>query len=140
MPIDESKRQALIRKIESAFRGVVLGDGIGIYEAWAIDRCASDAERRKAREKDVRDDWTRISDEELTELYSALSFGDSDGLRSALPAYLRYAVRNFDKSDAASVDTTIYALESGWGGTRRPEPLFERSASGNRGLPALHGD
>jgi hypothetical protein len=114
MPLDEPARAALSREIEVAFGGVSLGDGIGILEAWAIDRCLSDKERQSARSSDIRSDWTLVSDEMIDAHYSALSFMDREGLRFALPAYMRFAVRNFDKSQSLSVDAPIYSLGSGW--------------------------
>jgi len=113
MPLDEPARAALSREIEVAFGGISLGDGIGILEAWAIDRCVSEKERQRARSSDIRSDWTLVPDEMIETHYSALSFMDREGLRFALPAYMRFAVRNFDKSQSLSVDAPIYSLGSG---------------------------
>jgi hypothetical protein len=106
-------RDEIIREIESAFAGVTLGDGIGVFEAWAIDRNASDKELKKARERDCRNDWKEISESDLEEHYSALCFMDDDGVRFSLPAYMRFALRNYDKSQSLSVDAAIHALERG---------------------------
>lgn len=100
----------LVREIESSFKCVELGDGIGIFEAEAIDGCVSDIAREKERRKDQREHWESIPDEVIAQHYSVLSFMDQKGLRFHLPAYMRFAVRNFAISNSASVDAVIYAL------------------------------
>jgi len=105
-------REELIQKVEMAFSGVTLGEGIGILEAEAIDNCVSDKKRTKARNRDIRHDWTQIPDEIIDNYYSALSFMDNAGLRYCLPAYMRFALRFYDASASASVDMAIYALDN----------------------------
>lgn len=126
MPLDESARDALVRQIEIAFDGVSLGDGIGILEAWAIDRCVSDKDRQRARVSDYRADWTLIPDSVLEDHYSVLAFMDREGIRFALPAYMRFATRNFEKSQSLSVDAPIYSLGSGWAAPPGGPELFTR--------------
>ncbi|MEJ2395649.1 MAG: hypothetical protein P8Z77_12955 [Candidatus Thiodiazotropha sp.] len=104
----------LLLIIEIAFGRVTLCDGIGLYEAEAIDNYASDKERLKARKKD-RESWKRwdeIPTEVIETFYSALCFVDIKGMRFLLPAYMKFAVNNYKNSDSASVDSPIYALQS----------------------------
>lgn len=104
----------LLKIIEIAFDRVTLCEGIGIYEAEAIDNYASDKEILKARKKD-RESWKRwdeIPTEVIETFYSALCFVDIQGMRFLLPAYMKFAVENYNKSDSASVDSPIYALQS----------------------------
>ena len=83
----QSKEQ-LIEKIESAFLGVVLGDGVGLYEAQALDNYESDEVQKKQREKDEKLDWRVIPTIELQYCHSSLSFFDSKGMAFHLPAYI----------------------------------------------------
>lgn len=104
----------LLLIIEMAFGRVTLCDGIGLYEAEAIDNYASDKERLKARKKD-RESWKRwdeIPTEIIETFYSALCFVDIEGMRFLLPAYMKFAVNYFKNSDSASVDSPIHALQS----------------------------
>jgi hypothetical protein len=114
----------LVKEIESSFKRVALEDGIGILEAEAIDEYASDAVRERERRKDERDSWESISDEMISEHYSVLSFMDQKGLRFHLPAYMRFAVRNYASSNSASVDSVIYALCKDPQTVEKDLPLF----------------
>ena len=100
----------LIVAIERAFSGVRLANGIGLLEAEALDRCVSEKLRDKARAGDIRNDWTLLSDDVLSEHGSAMAFMDQAGLKFALPAYMRFAVRHWRTSDSACVDHVIYTL------------------------------
>jgi hypothetical protein len=104
----------LLKIIEIAFGGVTLCDGIGLYEAEAIDNYASDKRTLKARKKD-RESWKRwdeIPSEVIETFYSALCFVDIEGMRFLLPAYMKFAVENYKNSDSASINSPIYALQS----------------------------
>jgi Family of unknown function (DUF6714) len=74
--------------IRHAFAGVVLGDGIGLLEAQAIDDYADATARQTARSRDEMEDWSAISTDNLNQCYSSLSFFDADGMRFHLPAFL----------------------------------------------------
>ncbi len=74
--------------IDRAFRDVRLGDGIGLWEAQAIDDYAEAATRQRNRDRDEKDDWRRISIETLEACDSSLSFFDATGMRFHLPAFL----------------------------------------------------
>lgn len=104
------KREHLITLIEKAFENVSLNDGIGIFEAEAIDNYASEEVQKSEKAKDIRDDWTTIPDEVIDQYYSVLCFMDDDGLRFAMPAYMRFAVKYYDTSASASIDAIIYTL------------------------------
>ena len=103
-------KEYLIAQIEKAFEDVSLNDGVGIYEAEAIDNYALEEIRKTEREKDIRDDWTSITDDVIDQYYSVLSFMDDNGLKFAIPAYIRFAVRYFDTRASASIDAIIHVL------------------------------
>jgi hypothetical protein len=110
-------RLDVIAEIAAAFRDVALDEGIGILESEAIDSYLSDEKRRVARENDYREKWDDIPERVIAQYYSALCFMDARGLRFNLPAYMTFALRNYDKSGSASINATITAL------CREPEEL-----------------
>jgi hypothetical protein len=89
---ERSKRwheaQRVIQAIRTAFAGVALGSGVGLYQAQGLDDYASEAELERLRSKDEKEDWARISADALNECYSSLSFFDPEGMRFHIPAYL----------------------------------------------------
>lgn len=74
--------------IREAFRGVTLGEGIGLMEAQGIDDYADAATRAQYRAGDEKEDWAAISAEKLERCYSSLSFFDPQGMRFHLPPFL----------------------------------------------------
>ena len=65
-----------------------LGDGVGLHQAQGIDDYESAEVCAVYRECDEKDDWNRISVEDLNKCNSSLSFFDDEGMRFHLPAYL----------------------------------------------------
>lgn len=79
--------------IDAAFDGVVLGDGIGLWEAQALDDYDDEAIRAHYREKDEKEDWRKISYEDLNRCNSSPSFFDAAGFRFHLPAFMQAELR-----------------------------------------------
>jgi hypothetical protein len=100
----------VIERIERAFAGVRLGDGVSLREADVIDDYGTEADRTKARAQDEQIDWRRISEDLIGRYSWCLSFFDADGMRFHLPAYMRFALRHYKDSASASIDFAIYAL------------------------------
>jgi len=82
------KAKQLCRVIEDAFAGVTLGNGIGLQQAQGLDNYADPETCALYRANDEKDDWHRISTEELNRCYSSPCFFDAEGMRFHLPAYL----------------------------------------------------
>lgn len=82
------EKEKLSAKIKSAFADVTLGDGIGLFEAEAFDMCVDFSEPRKARQKDERESWQKISVADLEWCNTALSFTDAEGYRFLVPAFM----------------------------------------------------
>ncbi len=78
----------LIPIIESAFSGVTLGDGMGLYEAQGLDDYADEATCAEYRARDEKNDWRKITHQSLRRCNSSLSFFNAEGMRFHLPAYL----------------------------------------------------
>ncbi|MEM9622908.1 MAG: DUF6714 family protein [Pseudomonadota bacterium] len=79
---------AVLQAIQSAFHGVALGEGIGLWQAQAIDDYADEAAAQRARRQDEQMDWTRIPVAQLKQCDSSLCFFDAAGMRFHLPAFL----------------------------------------------------
>jgi hypothetical protein len=103
--------EQVVRAIESAFARVRLGDGVSISEGRVIDDYGSELERRKARMGDEKNDWRLIPDRAIRLHQSSLTFMDADGYRYNLPAYMRFAIRNYLTSESNSIDSVFYRLE-----------------------------
>ena len=78
----------LRQKIESAFAGVTLQEGIGLYEAQGIDDYASHAQCQAYRAKDEKLNWQNISINDLNRCNSSPTFFDAQGMLFHLPAFL----------------------------------------------------
>jgi hypothetical protein len=78
----------LINQVTETFRGVKLCRGVGLFEGQAIDDYDSEEQRLLKREKDEKDDWSRIESDHLNACYSSLSFFDPLGMRFHLPAFI----------------------------------------------------
>jgi len=74
--------------INLAFKDVTLEDGIGLWEAQAIDDYESKNVQIDARKKDEKNDWSLFSNEELLRCDSSLSFFNANGMRFHLPAFI----------------------------------------------------
>lgn len=81
-------KDQIIESIQAAFQDVKLGDGIGLWEAQAIDDYESEDVQRKKREADEKDDWSSFSPDVLQRCHSSLSFFDANGMRFHLPAFI----------------------------------------------------
>lgn len=87
-------KSTLIAMISEAFGDVVLGDGIGLREANAIDDYKDMAFRMKCREEDVAEGhWHRISSSVLNQYYNGLHHLDAKGMRFYLPAFMIAVVK-----------------------------------------------
>lgn len=82
------KADRLIDEITDGFSGVKLGVGIGLREAQGLDNYETEEVCALNRERDEKEDWSKISSNDLNECYSSLSFFDSLGLRFHLPAFM----------------------------------------------------
>jgi hypothetical protein len=78
----------LITVISEAFRGVTLGDGVGLLQAQGLDDYEDEATCAAFREGDEKEDWRVIATADLNRCNSSLSFFDAAGMRFHLPAYM----------------------------------------------------
>ncbi len=81
-------KENVLQAVITAFDEVMLGEGIGLWQAQAIDDYETEEIQNKNRERDEKLDWRVISVHELQNCRSSLSFFDADGMRFHLPAYI----------------------------------------------------
>src|SRR5450631_1381037 len=97
--------ERLIAEIRQAFHDVALGDGTGLWEAQSIDDYEDEKCQSKARSRDEKLDWSRISSDDLKRCDSSLSFFDANGMRFHLPAYMIDRIQrrllSIDRTDSA---------------------------------------
>ena len=90
LPVD---RVSVEKEITSAFLGVCLGKGIGLWEAQAIDDYETREIQNSNRERDQKLDWRLLDYSDLQRCHSSLSFFDADGMRFHLPAFIIGSIR-----------------------------------------------
>lgn len=105
-----SNESKLIRQIESAFDGVVLGNGISLNMAQFIDSCGTAPEYKAAAQADEREDWRDIPDEVLETFSDTFCFTDLEGYRFYIAPYMIWTIQHHRESDDIIADFTIYAL------------------------------
>jgi hypothetical protein len=91
-PNDQRKMSAdqdrVLDLVRSAFRGVTLGNGVGLRQGQGLDDYADERTLASYRAEDEKNDWSAIPVADLDRCYSSLSFFDAEGMRFHLPAYL----------------------------------------------------
>jgi hypothetical protein len=80
--------QQTIELIRNAFKGVVLGNGMGLHEGDGADDYADEATAQKYREEDEKLNWETIPSENLNKYQAALSYFDPEGMRFHIPAFM----------------------------------------------------
>lgn len=96
----------LIDRIQKAFGGIKLADGISLNMTEYYDSYESMPEYLEKAKFDERCDWTAIPGNTLEKFTVTFCFTDAAGFRFYLPAYMIHALRNPETCD----DTVIYAL------------------------------
>ena len=87
-------RVALISKIQDAFAGVQLEDGLSINMAEYYDSC--DESLLEDAKRDESQNWQCIPDELIDRSSSALHYTDAKGFRFYIPAYMVFTLKHFD--------------------------------------------
>lgn len=80
--------ETLRQTIREAFADVTLGSGIGLRQAQGIDDYEPSSVCARLRAQDEKEDWSKISCDDLNRCHSSLSFFDPEGMRFHLPAFL----------------------------------------------------
>ena len=85
-------KEEIKQEIHKSFDGVVLGDGIGLKQAEAINFYYDQWLVLKARSEDEAESWNRISCEDIKRYWGATFFFDHEGMRFHLPALMMYCI------------------------------------------------
>ena len=117
-PEDRSKFvEGLCERIRTAFNGVKLGDGIGLWQAQGLDDYETPEVCADYRLKDEDEDWSRISDDTLQRCNSSPSFLDAKGFRFYMPAFMLSELRGgygfhfkWSLTDSGTLAYTRYEL------------------------------
>lgn len=107
-------KEQLIKEIQTAFKDVLLKDGIGINEADRMEMQQRDVLVNKGRNLDRMwwQSWEDIDDKYMASYSSVMDYMDAAGIKWVMPAYMTYIVNHY-KEGSFSVDSTIYTLEAG---------------------------
>jgi hypothetical protein len=97
--VSDPRVEELVARIERAFDGVELGDGVSLHETAVIDDYGTVEERRAARDPDEKRDWRKLVDDPDLRMYfglgySGLCFLDAPGVRFYLPACMIRVLRD----------------------------------------------
>jgi hypothetical protein len=106
--------EAAVSQIEPAFRGVALGDGIGLREADAIDEYAPEADQAEKREQDEKHDWRKIDSQSLNRNYVAPTYFDARGFLFHLPAFLLAELNGEYEWDFIGELLDKHPMKTGW--------------------------
>lgn len=87
-------KETVAHHIKSAFAEVTLGNGIGLWEAQAIDDYETEEVQQRNRDRDEKEQWSRLSCKDLQRCHSSLSFFDAEGMRFHVPAYIVASLEN----------------------------------------------
>jgi hypothetical protein len=124
-PNDERKLTAekdrVLALIRSAFRGVKLGNGVGLRQGQGLDDYADERTLTSYRAQDEKNDWSAIPVADLDRCYSSLSFFDAEGMRFHLPAYL---VADLEDS-LQTADPLFHLVYTGHGAESRFDMLSQ---------------
>jgi hypothetical protein len=74
--------------VRDAFHGVMLGDGTGLRESDGIDDYAGADELTRLRAVDEKEDWSKISADDLWRCSAAPSFMNARGMLFHTPAFV----------------------------------------------------
>ncbi len=111
----EQRRTELIAQIRKAFDNVTRLGGVSLHEADVIDSYGSQKEREVARKLDLDRFWWEVPHADIERYPWILSFLDATGFRYYIPAYMTWALTQYEDSGSLSLDMTIYALDCGEG-------------------------
>ena len=100
----------LIQEIENAFDDVSREDGLTLHEANAIDDWKTIPEQHFARKLDCETRWQDVPEQAIVSYGSALSFLDAKGFRYYLPAFMIFALRNWDNQYGRVADSCVFHL------------------------------
>src|ERR1035438_849707 len=103
---DNSKREAVTDAIQTAFKGVTLGQGISLRQAEMIDRTrdsVTPSEYRALLSGEVTNDWSRVPLIELERDY--IAHLDARGFRYYVPALMLSVLERYESVSMRVIGT-----------------------------------
>lgn len=100
-----TQKTYLLQRIDEAFEGVVLGQGVSLNETVVIDMYGH-GEAELAMKKDERHDWKRLLDRPEFKTIHGIggpSFFDAEGFRFHLPAYMVLCIQKPEEEAAYNI-------------------------------------
>ena len=108
---EQAEIELLIKRIQNAFAGTQLEDGVTIHEAH-LDGCyLKEEDRLEARAKDTEVDWSEVPDWKIERFPSALSFFDVQGWRFYIPAYMIWTLKNWRTTNLIVADYVVWEFD-----------------------------
>ncbi len=112
-------RRAVEAAIAAAFRGVVLGRGISLRQAQAMDdygryRDITPTEFAALQRGEITEDWSRVPLDELDRGCDA--YLDAEGFRYYIPALMLSVLSHYDPSSMRVIGTlsSLYPKKDSW--------------------------
>lgn len=103
-------KNELMNDIQNSFRDVALEDGIGIWEAEAIDNYLVGNEYELLKCKDERVDWNNITFDYTNQFEMTFAFWDAKGTTFILPKVLQLALM-LEEENEDQIPDWQYILE-----------------------------
>lgn len=103
-------KNELMNDIQNSFRDVALEDGIGIWEAEAIDNYLVGNEYELLKSKDERVDWNNITFDYTNQFEMTFAFWDAKGTTFILPKVLQLALM-LEEENEDQIPDWQYILE-----------------------------
>lgn len=92
-------KKELLNDIQKSFSDVALEDGIGIWEAVAIDNYLVGNEYKLLKSKDERFEWNKITFDNTLQFEWSFPFWDAKGTTFILPKVLQLALMLEEEND-----------------------------------------
>jgi hypothetical protein len=129
-------RASLIDRVRAEFANVSRGLGRTLHEAIGLDKHLNGDDLNRERARDTEVHWTDVPAADIEDSPEIFSFLDFRGFAYYLPAYMVWALENYDHSDSATPDFLIYALDPHGALQDTKLSHFDQLASGQREVVA----
>ncbi len=117
-----SQEDWLLAYIRRAFKGVTLGDGVSLHYGEYLDSYRGDKRELALSQMDEREDWSKVSYDEMTLCYSAFTFMDAEGFRFYTAPCMSFMIER-PRAETNAHDWFLYNLKVERDGTLKNVPF-----------------